>query len=408
MENKEKQNKKSQLGKKLVVYPMLFTLFVGSMWLIFSPSGDDEKSAGYNTEVPQPTGGKIEDDKQKAYEKARYEQRQQERQKQVETLASMFDAYESQTASLDEPAREQRNTIQSSAAAYQDINKTLGNFYETPKEDAEKAEMQKRLDELSQQLEQQKTKTPEIDPMAMMERSYQLAAKYMPGGQPAQTAVATKEVPTERNGKAIMTPIEQVRPNPVSSLNQPMTDSAFMADYSKKRNMGFNTAVGMAEQMDKNTIRACVHENQTLTNGQTVRLRLLEPMKAGRTVLPANSLISGAVKLQGERLYISITSLETEGTLIPVELSVYDSDGQQGVFIPNSMETNAAKEIAANMGSSLGTSVSITNQGAGDQLLSELGKGVIQGASQYVSKMMREVKVHLKAGYQLYLYQSKN
>ena len=66
------------------------------------------------------------------------------------------------------------------------------------------------------------------------------------------------------------------------------------------------------------------------------------------------------------------------------------------------------KEVAANLGQNLGTSISITNQSAGDQLLSELGKGAIQGVSQYISRKMREEKVHLKSGYTLMLYQNDN
>ena len=62
-----------------------------------------------------------------------------------------------------------------------------------------------------------------------------------------------------------------------------------------------------------------------------------------------------------------------------MELAVYDNDGQGGIFIPGSMEANAVREVAANLGQNLGTSISITNQSAGDQLLSELGKGAIQG-----------------------------
>ena len=42
---------------------------------------------------------------------------------------------------------------------------------------------------------------------------------------------------------------------------------------------------------------------------------------------------------------------------------------------------------------------------AGAQLASDLGKGLIQGTSQYIAKKMRTVKVHLKAGYRVMLYQ---
>ena len=92
----------------------------------------------------------------------------------------------------------------------------------------------------------------------------------------------------------------------------------------------------------------------------------------------------------------------------PWKLTVLDSDGQAGIFIPGSTEANAVREVAANMGQNLGTTISITNQSAGDQLLSELGRGAIQGVSQYISKKMREEKVHLKSGYGLMLYQNNN
>lgn len=122
-----------------------------------------------------------------------------------------------------------------------------------------------------------------------------------------------------------------------------MSNAEFVAALSQERNRSFNTAVGTAEVSDRNTIPACVHGAQSVTDGQTVRLRLLEPMAvAGRTI-PRNAVVVGTGKIQGERLDIEITSLEYDGTIIPVELAVYDTDGQPGIFIPNSMEMNAVR-----------------------------------------------------------------
>ena len=204
-----------------------------------------------------------------------------------------------------------------------------------------------------------------------------------------------------------MNTVGQVHDRVVSGLSQPISDAAFVAEYSKERNMGFHTAVGTAVQTEKNTIRACIHDNQTITDGQAVRLRLLEPMRAGETVIPQNALVTGMGKIQGERLGISITSLEYRGMIIPVELTVVDGDGQEGIFIPGSMEMDAIREIAANLGGNLGTTINLNQQSAGDQLLTDLGKGAIQGTSQYIAKKMRTIKVHLKAGYNLMLYQKK-
>ena len=130
--------------------------------------------------------------------------------------------------------------------------------------------------------------------------------------------------------------------------------------------------------------------------------------EVGRYTLPRNSIVTGEGRIQGERLGIEIIQVEHGGVIIPVELTVYDNDGQDGIFIPGSMEANAVREVAANLGQNLGTSISITNQSAKDQLLSELGRGAIQGVSQYISRKMREEKVHLKSGYTLMLYQKEN
>ncbi|RGL92319.1 conjugative transposon protein TraM, partial [Bacteroides sp. 3_1_33FAA] len=301
-------------------------------------------------------------------------------------------------------------TIQSSAAAYRDLNATLGNFYDQPKNDnAEMDELLERIASLESELESERGKASSMDEqVALMEKSYELAAKYMGGQNGGQPSAEQRAEPTtvQKGKKNKAMPIRQVEHQVVSSLSQPMSNAEFVAALSQERNRGFNTAVGTAEVLDRNTIPACVHGAQSVTDGQTVRLRLLEPMAvAGRTI-PRGAVVVGTGKIQGERLDIEITSLEYDGTIIPVELAVYDTDGQPGIFIPNSMEMNAVREVAANMGGSLGSSINISTN-AGAQLASDLGKGLIQGTSQYIAKKMRTVKVHLKAGYRVMLYQEK-
>ena len=65
-----------------------------------------------------------------------------------------------------------------------------------------------------------------------------------------------------------------------------------------------------------------------------------------------------------------------------------------------------ASAHAAGMGGSMGSSISISTD-AGAQIASDLGKGVIQGVSQYITKKMRTVKVTLKAGHRLLLHSPK-
>lgn len=428
-----------QRRKKFIIYPLMFLLFAGSMWLIFAPSEKEgqKQTKGFNTEVPDPTAAELIGDKKKVYEKEMMEEKEQERSRAMQSLSSMFGEMtggqpeqSSEELALKTDLSERDNGFGSrtaapqegfhaSASAYQDINRTLGSFYEAPREDPEKEELRARLAELENRMssEQQSPAITVNDQMALLEKSYQLAAKYMPsgGGQSSsnmalasdgETASEGKAVVTTRNGKAVAFPVSPVSEQVVSALAQPMSDSTFRSEYVKERNYIFHTAIGTAPLTEKNTISACVHTRQTVTDGQTVRFRLLEPMLVSGKEIPRNTSLVGVVKIQGERLNVLISSLEYHGNIIPVELAVYDMDGQAGIFIPGSMERSAAKEIVAGMGTSAGSSMNFSTD-AGAQLAADLGKGLIQGTSQYFAKKMRTVKVHLKAGYRVFLSPSK-
>ncbi|EEZ23589.1 conjugative transposon TraM protein [Bacteroides sp. 3_1_33FAA] len=182
-----------------------------------------------------------------------------------------------------------------------------------------------------------------------------------------------------------------------------MSDADFIRAYSQPRNYGFNTAVGTGYAMGKNTVAACIHQDQTLTDGQAVKLRLLEPMQAGNIVVPKNTLVAGTAKVQGERLDILVSFIEYAGNIIPVELTVFDTDGQKGLSVPSSMEQEAFNEAMANIGSGLGTSISFA-QSAGQQVAMDVTRGLLQGTSGYLAKKFRTVKVKLKAGYKVMLY----
>ena len=417
--------KQMQQRKKLLVYPLMGLLFLGSMWLIFAPS--DKKDEGgetvgaFNADIPLPENDGIIGDKRKAYEQAQVEKKQADK---VRSLQDFAFAADNGTDEVEmelpdsEPEREpfrdysgssRGKGVNSSTVAYRDINRQLGTFYETPKVDEEKEELKRQVEELTARLDAQQGQAGGIDEqVALMEKSYELAAKYMgQNGQAGQSgAVVQVPVTGQNTGQGTGKPavaVQAARQQTVSGLQQPMSDAEFMRAYSQPRNYGFNTAVGSGYAMGKNTIRACIHQDQTIMDGQTVKLRLLEPLQAGNLVIPQNTLVSGTGKVQGERLDIVVSSIEYRGNLLPVELAVYDSDGIKGLSVPSSLEQEAAKEALANIGGGLGTSISFA-QSAGQQIAMELTRGVMQGGSQYLAKKFRTVKVHLKAGYELMLY----
>ena len=427
MSNDANALKRKEQIKKILVYGGMVMLCLVSFYFIFKPSKEqvqaEQQKVGFNAELPDPRGAGIEADKIAAYELEDMRVKQEQKMRTLEDFTAMTtDDEEEEVVEIPEEPRytgggssyrsgssSRSNSFSTSTSAYNDINATLGSFYEEPREDPEKEALKVELEELKQSMAQQQNSQPTYaDQVALLEKSYELAAKYMPGGTAATSEGAAEEVETTtRSGKAKAQPVGHVTAPVVSALAQPVSDSVMIARMAQSVGSGFHTAVGEApKQTARNTIKACVHGDQTIISGQSVRLRLLEAMRVGKYVLPRNTLITGEGSIKGERLDIEILQVEHNGTIIPVELTVHDNDGQAGIFIPGSMEASAAKEMAANLGQNLGTSISITNQSAGDQLLSEVGRGAIQGVSQYISKKMREEKVHLKSGYTLMLYQN--
>ena len=427
MSNDANALKRKEQIKKILVYGGMVMLCLVSFYFIFKPSKEqvqaEQQKVGFNAELPDPRGAGIEADKIAASELEDMRVKQEQKMRTLEDFTAMTtDDEEEEVVEIPEEPRytgggssyrsgssSRSNSFSTSTSAYNDINATLGSFYEEPREDPEKEALKVELEELKQSMAQQQNSQPTYaDQVALLEKSYELAAKYMPGGTAATSEGAAEEVETTtRSGKAKAQPVGHVTTPVVSALAQPVSDSVMIARMAQSVGSGFHTAVGEApKQTARNTIKACVHGDQTIISGQSVRLRLLEAMRVGKYVLPRNTLITGEGSIKGERLDIEILQVEHNGTIIPVELTVHDNDGQAGIFIPGSMEASAAKEMAANLGQNLGTSISITNQSAGDQLLSEVGRGAIQGVSQYISKKMREEKVHLKSGYTLMLYQN--
>ena len=301
----------------------------------------------------------------------------------------------------EEDPKPQKGGGTSSRAAYRDINRQLSTFYETPPVDEEKEELKRQVAELTDRLKQQQNATPTADDqMELLEKSYELAAKYMNSGQ-GQIAQVPVTGGIDRKPDAVA--VQAIRETTVSGLQQPMSDADFIRAYSQPRNYGFNTAVGTGYAMGKNTVAACIHQDQTLVDGQAVKLRLLEPMQAGNIVVPKNTLVAGTAKVQGERLDILVSSIEYAGNIIPVELAVFDTDGQKGLSVPSSMEQEAFNEAMANIGSGLGTSISFA-QSAGQQVAMDVTRELLQGTSGYLAKKFRTVKVKLKAGYKVMLY----
>jgi len=420
--NKEKKQKsvpsniltpaQIQKRKKMLVYPALLLVFAGSIYLIFSPSSDKKEGQsvkGFNAELPKPKEEGIVGDKMKAYQDEQMNQKKEEKMRTLQDFATTTGMQTSlPVTAANGQTNKESSSVASSTEAYQKMNKQLTSFYQPVKISREESQdmlaLEYRIQELENRLKAgDRKKSATNEQLELMEKSYQMAAKYMGPEKQSQNIAKVNQEKNTLNELPSGAKVTAFREKVVSGLSQPVSDSTFISQYSKPRNYGFHTAVGSSEASAvKNSFKACVYQTQVITDGQVVKLRLLESFQVGKVLVPENALVSGISKLQGERLDIQVSSLEYRGNIIPVELTVYDMDGLPGLFIPGSMEGDAARETMGNIGSGLGTSISFA-QSAGQQIAMDLTRGVMQGASTYLGKKIRQVKIRLKAGHQLYL-----
>ncbi|MES5131751.1 conjugative transposon protein TraM [Hoylesella timonensis] len=419
-------NKQKEQMKKGLVFGGLGLLFALSMWFIFAPSGKDKTAAeqGLNDSIPQATTEKLTENKLKAYELG---DKAHEEEQTREEMGRLSDYFAQNTAPSEAQRAETAAStakIENSMHRYEENNRLLNSFYAPDPHEEEREALRSEVDNLKKELSQKDSKedNEEKRQLALMEKSYQMAAKYLPktssvppslsnaftndkGNKPTITDIGTEKGQGQAN-----TPIMEVlaeRRQVVSSLGQPMTDADFIKEYgTRARNLGFHSLTSTAAPTMRNTLKVVVDRTTTLKEGDNVVLRLLETAKVQGLRIPRQSRLIAVAKIEGNRMHLLIKSIEVDGHIIAVKLSAYDTDGQEGVYIPGSEDINALKEVGANIGGSMGTSFTFASS-AKDQIISEAARGVMQGASQLLQKKLRTIKVTLKGGYRLFLVQSK-
>ena len=419
-------NKQKEQMKKGLVFGGLGLLFALSMWFIFAPSGKDKTAAeqGLNDSIPQATTEKLTENKLKAYELGDKAHEEEQSREEMGKLSDYFAQNTAPSEAQREEAAASTAKIESSMHRYEENNRLLNSFYAPDPHEEEREAMRQEIDNLKKELSQQshKEEDEEKRQLALMEKSYQMAAKYLPktssvapslgnaftndkGNTPTITDIGTEKGQMQANAPVMEVLAE--RKQVVTSLGQPMSDADFIKEYgTRARNMGFHSLTSTAAPTMRNTLKVVVDRTTTLKEGDNVVLRLLETAKVQGLRIPRQSRLIASAKIEGNRMHLIIKSIEVDGHIIAVKLSAYDTDGQEGVYIPGSEDINALKEVGANIGGSMGTSFTFASS-AKDQIISEAARGVMQGASQLLQKKLRTIKVTLKGGYRLFLVQTK-
>lgn len=401
--------------KRPLIYTFMAVAFLCAMYLIFKPSvkQDEAINLGINEQVPEVSGSGIPEDKQKAYEQELQREREDQKENDLVTLSDFWD-FSNEQSSDQEPNFQLDNTnpnqnIQQrpNFNTYREARSTIDNFYNEQNDESRQLRIQ--VEELQKELEERDIPKPSTvdDQVALMEKSYQLAAKYLPNNSESQlkTGETMQNTQSETTAQSAALQVRPSSENPVSRLTDP---SKLLSPSSpaKTQKVFYSDLQPTDQTRAKNSIRAQVEQTVTIIGEVSIRLRLLEKAELTGHTLPEGTTLTAQAKFQSGRLQLNINSIQLSGNIFPISLTAYDLDGQQGLHVPSSAEMNALSEIAANMSQTSGTSLTLS-QSAGQQLTADLSRGAMQGISGYFSKKLRTTKVIIKAG-QLVLLSSNN
>lgn len=173
---------------------------------------------------------------------------------------------------------------------------------------------------------------------------------------------------------------------------------AFLNSTLKVSKVGLNPNFNsISKERENNFVKAVIDENVTGYLGSRIRFRLLEDVYVGKHRVSKGSILYGQISgFTLQRVNLNIVSILNNGEILPINLSVYDTDGMQGLYVPQSAFREMMRELGEN--SVQGTTMDNSGQGFFTSLLSR----AFQSTSQTIANLIRKNKAKIK--YNSYIY----
>lgn len=156
-------------------------------------------------------------------------------------------------------------------------------------------------------------------------------------------------------------------------------------------------------------IQAIIDETVKAVDGSRVRLRLLDDVEIDDHVLKRGSYLYATMSgFSSGRVKGNIGSILVDDELVKVSLTLYDTDGMEGLYVPNSQFRETSKDVASG---AMSGNLSMNTGGYGNSL-TQWGMQAVQNAyqktSNAISKAIKKNKVTLKYGTFVYLVNGNN
>ena len=174
----------------------------------------------------------------------------------------------------------------------------------------------------------------------------------------------------------------------------------------------FNTVTAPDEFTENKLIRAMIDQTTKAHEGTRLRFKLLDDVTVSGTKLKKGTYLYGTVTGFGQqRVRASITSILVGDRFIKVKLSVFDNDGMEGFYVPESAFRDFMKDAGSNtvqqnisFESSDGYGTGISTEAIALQSL----QNMYNSATSAISSNIRKNKAKIKYNTIVYLINSED
>ena len=236
----------------------------------------------------------------------------------------------------------------------------------------------------------------------IQERSRKMA-RDITGDDAVNTANAQNQQTMNPYGNAQITGYD-IYGNPVYA-QQPKKDTvAVVTKADTQSSDGFNT-VADEEKLDDPLIKAMIDKTTKAHEGTRLRFKLLDDVVVKGVKLKKGTYLYGTVVGFGQqRVMADITSILVKDKFLKIHLSVYDLDGMQGFYVPES----AFRDMMKNAGSAAMQSNISFDSGGGSGISAEALalqalQNVYQSTSSAVSQAIKKNRAKIKYNTIVYL-----
>ena len=186
--------------------------------------------------------------------------------------------------------------------------------------------------------------------------------------------------------------------NPIYANQQPKKDTVAVVIKAEDSNSSSFNTIEDSEKLDDPLIKAMIDQTTKAHEGTRLRFKLLDDVIVKGVKLKKGTYLYGTVTGFGQqRVMADITSILVRDKFLKIHLSVYDLDGMQGFYVPESafrdmMKNAGSAAMQSNISFDTGSGSGISAEAIALQALQNVYQSTSSAVSQAIKKNRAKIK----------------